>query len=63
MLGQFPQYRQEKYLEQPELREPRYMKHKAGPGVLNPYKERLATWLKADSLRGKRERRSDFALF
>lgn len=52
-----------KYLEQSELREPRYPKRKAGPGVLDPYKERLATWLKADSLRGKRERRSDLALF
>lgn len=52
-----------KYLERPEIREPRYAKRQAGPSVLDPYKEQLATWLKADSLRGKRDRRSDLALF
>lgn len=47
-----------KYLEQPQIQELRYAKRKASPSVLDPYKERLATWLKADSLRDKRALRS-----
>lgn len=43
-----------KWLEADEMIEPRYPKRAPPPGVLNPYKERLATWLKADSHRNKR---------
>lgn len=52
-----------KYLSQSHMREPGYTKRANGPSVLDPYKEQLSTWLKADTLRGKRERRSDLALF
>lgn len=52
-----------KYLDQPEMREPSYSKRAGGPSILDPYKEQLETWLKADSHRGKRDRRSDLALF
>jgi len=52
-----------KYLDLPEMKEPCYTKRVGGPSILDPYKEQLATWLKADSLRGKRNRRSDLALF
>ena len=34
--------------------EPRYPKRATVPSVLDPYKEQLATWLKADSHRNKR---------
>ena len=43
--------------------EPRYPKRASVPSVLDPYKEQLATWLKADSHRNKRERRGIKAMF
>ena len=43
--------------------EPRYPKRAAIPSVLDPYKEQLATWLKTDSHRNKRERRGIKAMF
>jgi len=43
--------------------EPKYPPRQAAPSVLDPYKERLATWLKADSHRNKRERRGVKALY
>ena len=42
---------------------PRYPKRAAIPSVLDPYKEQLATWLKTDSHRNKRERRGIKAMF
>ena len=34
-----------KYLEQPEMTEPRYPKRQSAPGLLDPYKEQLKQWL------------------
>jgi transposase len=44
------------------MTEPRYPKRVAGESILDPYKDQLSRWLKADSLRAKRERRSILAL-
>ena len=52
-----------KWLEQSEMVEPRYPKRASGPGILGPYEEVLAQWLKSDSHRNKRERRGTKALF
>ena len=52
-----------KWLEQPEMVEPQYPKRTSGPGILGPYEEVLAQWLKSDSHRNKRERRGTKALF
>ena len=52
-----------KWLEQPEMTEPRYPKRASGPGILGPYEEVLTQWLKSDSHRNKRERRGTKALF
>jgi len=52
-----------KWLEADEMVEPRYPKRASLPSVLDPYKEQLATWLKADSHRNKRERRGIKAMF
>jgi transposase-like protein len=52
-----------KWLEQPEMVEPRHSKRVSGPGILGPYEEVLAQWLKSDSHRNKRERRGTKALF
>ena len=52
-----------KWLEADEMVEPRYPKRAAIPSVLDPYKEQLSTWLKADSHRNKRERRGIKAMF
>ncbi len=46
-----------KWLGESEMRQPRYPKRAAVASVLDPYKEQLASWLKADSQRSKRERR------
>ena len=35
----------------------------SGPSILDPYKEQLSQWLKADSHRSKRERRGIKAMF
>lgn len=52
-----------KWLEQPEMVEPRHSKRVSGPGILGAYEEVLAQWLKSDSHRNKRERRGTKALF
>ena len=52
-----------KWLDQPEMVEPRYPKRASGPGILEPFEEVLAQWLKSDSHRNKRERRGTKALF
>ena len=52
-----------KWLEQPEMVEPRYPKRASGPGILEPFEEVLAQLLKSDSHRNKRERRGTKALF
>ena len=43
--------------------EPQYPVRQSAASVLDPYKEQLVTWLKADSHRNKRERRGVKALF
>jgi uncharacterized protein YukJ len=43
--------------------EPQYPMRQAAVSVLDPYKDQLVTWLKADSHRNKRERRGINALF
>lgn len=52
-----------KWLTQEEMVEPRYPKRESMPSILDPYKDQLTTWLKADAHRGKRERRGTKALF
>ncbi len=52
-----------RWLAEPEMRAPRYPKRVASPTLLDPYKEHLGLWLKADSHRGKRDRRSIGALY
>ena len=47
-----------KYLDQPEMGEPRYAKRQSAPGLLDPYKEQLKQWLKTDTHRTKRDRRT-----
>jgi len=52
-----------KWLTREEMVEPRYPKRADMPSILDPYKDQLTTWLKADAHRGKRERRGTKALF
>lgn len=52
-----------KWLATDEMVEPRYPKRVDLPSILDPYKDQLTTWLKADAHRGKRERRGTKALF
>lgn len=52
-----------KWLSEPEMVEPQYPVRQSAASVLDPYKEQLVTWLKADSHRNKRERRGVKALF
>ena len=52
-----------KWLNEPEMVLPQYPLRQAAPSVLDPYKEQLALWLKADSHRNKRERRGVKGLF
>lgn len=52
-----------KWLSQKEMVEPRYPKRADMPSILDPYKDQLTIWLKADAHRGKRERRGTKALF
>lgn len=52
-----------KWLSLGHMTEPRYPKRIATESILDPYKEQLSTWLKADSHRPKRERRSIKELF
>jgi transposase len=52
-----------KWLSEPEMVEPQYPVRQSPPSVLDPFKDQLVTWLKADSHRNKRERRGIKALF
>ena len=52
-----------KWLDEDEMTEPRYPQRAKAPSVLDPYKDQLSTWLKADSHRNKRERRGIKAMF
>ena len=52
-----------KWLSQKKMVEPRYPKRADMPSILDPYKDQLTIWLKADAHRGKRERRGTKALF
>ncbi len=52
-----------KWLAADEMVEPRYPKRADMPSILDPYKDQLTNWLKADAHRGKRERRGTKALF
>ena len=52
-----------RWLAQPDMVAPTYPKRASAAGLLDPYKEHLALWLKADSQRGKRERRTVGAYF
>lgn len=51
------------WLSKPETVEPRYPQRAASPGLLGAYEDHLERWLKADSLRGKNDRRSVGAYF
>ena len=52
-----------KWLSEPEMREPKYPNRVKVVGVLAPFEETLARWLKADQHRNKRERRGIKAMF
>lgn len=45
-----------KWLAQDQMIEPRYSRREPAASILDPYKDQLALWLKADSHRGKRDR-------
>lgn len=47
-----------RWLSEPEVVEPRYPQRAASPGLLDPYKDHLERWLKADSHSDKRDRLS-----
>ena len=47
-----------RWLAEPEMVEPVYPVRAAAPSQVDPYKEHLQLWIKADSQRGKRERRT-----
>lgn len=47
-----------RWLSKPEIAEPRYPQRATSPGLLDAYKDRLESWLKADEYRGKRDRLS-----
>ena len=52
-----------KWLVDDQMTEPKYPKRTASASILDPYKEQLANWMKADSHRPKRERRDTKAMF
>ena len=52
-----------KWLKDGQMAEPRYPQRVSGPSILDPYKEQLSQWLKADSHRSKRDRRGIKAMF
>ena len=52
-----------KWLKDGQMVEPRYPQRVSGPSILDPYKEQLSQWLKADSHRSKRDRRGIKAMF
>ena len=47
-----------RWLTMQEMVEPKYPKRVTVQSILDPYKEQLINWLKTDSHRGKRARRS-----
>jgi transposase len=47
-----------RWLAMDEMVEPKYPKRVPVESILDPYKEQLINWLKADSHRGKRDRRT-----
>ena len=52
-----------RWLTMDEMVEPKYPKRVTVESILDPYKEQLINWLKTDSHRGKRDRRTTKALF
>lgn len=52
-----------RWLAMDEMVEPKYPKRVTVESILDPYKEQLINWLKTDSHRGKRDRRTTKALF
>ena len=52
-----------KWLKDGQMVEPRYPQRVSAPSILDPYKEQLSQWLKADSHRSKRDRRGIKAMF
>lgn len=52
-----------RWLAEPEMVEPVYPQRVAAASLLDAYKEQLSNWLKTDSYRGKRDRRSVRAYF
>ena len=52
-----------KWLKDGEMAEPRYPQRVSGPSILDPYREQLSQWLKADSHRSKRDRRGIKPMF
>jgi len=46
-----------------DMVEPRYRRRVPSTSILDPYKEQLILWLKADSHRGKRDRRTTKQIF
>jgi transposase len=52
-----------RWLAEPEMVQPVYPKRLAAQRVIAPYKEQLQVWIKADSHRNKRERRTVKAYF
>ena len=50
------------WLRQPDVTEPKYPA-RASPSILDPYQEQLAAWLRTDSHRPKRDRRTARVLF
>lgn len=52
-----------KWLAEGQMAEPKYPKRAGAPSILDPYKEQLGLWLKADAHRGKRDRRGIKAMF
>ena len=52
-----------RWLQAAEVTVPRYPKRQPIYGVLDPFKDQLSNWLKADSYRNKRERRGVKALY
>lgn len=52
-----------KWFKDGQMVEPRYPQRVSAPSILDPYKEQLSQWLKADSHRSKRDRRGIKAMF
>lgn len=52
-----------RWLAMNEMVEPKYSKRASSVSILDPFKEQLVSWLKVDTHRGKRDRRTTKALF